>query len=129
MKLKSFENTGESLLLIFEEGNKKAYLEIFTSVGKTTLNVWENKKLLLSDSGAFPEMVELMYTVNVGEAVWKTARKEGELKYWESPDLSYSLNKDIWGELADKPIRHREFPSGSDYDLDNVPNPPLNPEE
>lgn len=33
----------------------------------------------------------------------------GEFAYWESTE-KYPCNKEIWGELADQPIRHHKFP-------------------
>lgn len=33
----------------------------------------------------------------------------GEFAYWESTE-TYPCNEDIWGELANKPIRHHKFP-------------------
>ena len=33
----------------------------------------------------------------------------GEFAYWESTE-KYPCNKDLWGDLADKPIRHHKFP-------------------
>lgn len=33
----------------------------------------------------------------------------GEFAYWESTDL-YPCNEDVWGELANTPIRHHKFP-------------------
>ena len=33
----------------------------------------------------------------------------GEFAYWESTE-KYPCNTDVWGELADKPIRHHKFP-------------------
>ncbi|MFK5165283.1 hypothetical protein, partial [Propionibacterium freudenreichii] len=33
----------------------------------------------------------------------------GEMAYWESQEL-YPNNPNIWGDLANKPIRHHKFP-------------------
>ena len=37
------------------------------------------------------------------------AYQYGEFAYWESEDV-YPCNIDMWGDLADKPIRHHKFP-------------------
>jgi hypothetical protein len=37
------------------------------------------------------------------------AYEYGEFAYWESEDV-YPCNIDIWGDLANKPIRHHKFP-------------------
>jgi hypothetical protein len=37
------------------------------------------------------------------------AHQYGEFAYWESEDV-YPCNIDIWGDLANKPIRHHKFP-------------------
>ena len=44
--------------------------------------------------------------VNIGNA---TPYQYGEFAYWESEDV-YPCNLDIWGDLADQPIRHHKFP-------------------
>lgn len=36
----------------------------------------------------------------------------GEMGYWES-DLKYPNNPDIWGPLADQPMRHHKFPDST----------------
>ena len=38
-----------------------------------------------------------------------TPHEYGEFAYWESTDL-YPCNDDVWGELANTPIRHHKFP-------------------
>ena len=38
-----------------------------------------------------------------------TPYKYGEFAYWES-DQTYPCNIDVWGDLADQPIRHHKFP-------------------
>jgi len=38
-----------------------------------------------------------------------TPHQYGEFAYWESADL-YPCNIDIWGDLANQPIRHHKFP-------------------
>ena len=43
---------------------------------------------------------------NIGNA---TPYQYGEFAYWES-DLKYPCNTEIWGDLADTPIRHHKFP-------------------
>jgi hypothetical protein len=43
---------------------------------------------------------------NIGNA---TPYKYGEFAYWESTEL-YPCNPDLWGDLADQPIRHHKFP-------------------
>ena len=35
--------------------------------------------------------------------------QSGDFAYWESTDL-YPCNVDVWGDLADEPIRHHKFP-------------------
>tara|TARA_R110000868_G_scaffold1729_5_gene13941 strand:+ start:30346 stop:36363 length:6018 start_codon:yes stop_codon:yes gene_type:complete len=35
--------------------------------------------------------------------------EEGEMAYWESSE-KYPCNVEVWGDLADKPIRHHKFP-------------------
>lgn len=35
--------------------------------------------------------------------------QSGEFAYWESAEL-YPCNKDVWGDLANQPIRHHKFP-------------------
>jgi hypothetical protein len=42
----------------------------------------------------------------IGNAV---AHRYGNFAYWESTE-KYPCNKDLWGDLADKPIRHHKFP-------------------
>ena len=43
---------------------------------------------------------------NIGNA---TPYQYGEFAYWES-SINYPCNTEIWGELADTPIRHHKFP-------------------
>ena len=43
---------------------------------------------------------------NIGNA---TPYQYGEFAYWESTEL-YPCNVDVWGDLADTPIRHHKFP-------------------
>lgn len=43
---------------------------------------------------------------NIGNA---TPHEYGEFAYWESTEL-YPCNIDVWGDLADTPIRHHKFP-------------------
>ena len=43
---------------------------------------------------------------NIGNA---TPYEVGEFAYWESTDV-YPCNVDVWGELANTPIRHHKFP-------------------
>jgi len=40
---------------------------------------------------------------------YKGPYQYGEFAYWESSEL-YPCNKDVWGDLADTPIRHHKFP-------------------
>lgn len=42
----------------------------------------------------------------IGNAV---PHRYGDFAYWESEE-TYPCNKDLWGDLADKPIRHHKFP-------------------
>jgi len=44
--------------------------------------------------------------VNIGNA---TPYQYGEFAYWESTE-KYPCNVDVWGDLADTPIRHHKFP-------------------
>ena len=43
---------------------------------------------------------------NIGNA---TPHRYGDFAYWESEE-TYPCNIDVWGELANKPIRHHKFP-------------------
>lgn len=43
---------------------------------------------------------------NIGNA---TPYEYGEMAYWESTDL-YPCNEEVWGDLANTPIRHHKFP-------------------
>ena len=43
---------------------------------------------------------------NIGNA---TPYQYGEFAYWESTDV-YPCNDDVWGDLANTPIRHHKFP-------------------
>jgi len=40
---------------------------------------------------------------------YKGAYQYGDFAYWESTDL-YPCDEDVWGELANTPIRHHKFP-------------------
>ena len=40
---------------------------------------------------------------------YKGPYQYGEFAYWESTE-KYPCNKDVWGDLADQPIRHHKFP-------------------
>lgn len=40
---------------------------------------------------------------------YKGPYQSGEFAYWESEEL-YPCNEDVWGELANTPIRHHKFP-------------------
>ena len=42
-------------------------------------------------------------------ADYKGSYQYGEFAYWESVE-KYPCNEDLWGDLADKPIRHHKFP-------------------
>lgn len=42
-------------------------------------------------------------------ADYKGAYKYGDFAYWESTDV-YPCNTDVWGDLANQPIRHHKFP-------------------
>jgi hypothetical protein len=42
-------------------------------------------------------------------ADYKGPYQYGEFAYWESLE-KYPCNKDVWGDLADQPIRHHKFP-------------------
>ena len=46
---------------------------------------------------------------NIGNA---TPYQYGEFAYWESVE-TYPCNKNVWGDLAGKPIRHHKFPDVS----------------
>ena len=46
------------------------------------------------------------YSSNVD---YKGAYKYGDFAYWESTDV-YPCNTDVWGDLANQPIRHHKFP-------------------
>jgi hypothetical protein len=43
------------------------------------------------------------------DASYKGPYEYGEFAYWESADV-YPCNEEIWGELANQPIRHHKFP-------------------
>ena len=43
------------------------------------------------------------------DQAYKGPYQYGEFAYWESTEL-YPCNKDVWGDLADQPIRHHKFP-------------------
>ncbi len=43
---------------------------------------------------------------NIGNA---TPYQQGEFAYWESTDV-YPCNAEVWGDLANQPIRHHKFP-------------------
>jgi len=43
---------------------------------------------------------------NIGNA---TPHQYGEFAYWESTDV-YPCNENVWGDLANTPIRHHKFP-------------------
>jgi hypothetical protein len=46
----------------------------------------------------------------VGDSIGNaTPYKYGEFAYWESTDV-YPCNDNVWGELANQPIRHHKFP-------------------
>jgi len=45
----------------------------------------------------------------VAEKDYKGAYQHGEMAYWESTE-EYPCNKDIWGDLSGKKIRHHKFP-------------------
>lgn len=45
-----------------------------------------------------------------GDPIGKaTPHQYGEFAYWESTDV-YPCNENVWGELANQPIRHHKFP-------------------
>ena len=44
-----------------------------------------------------------------GDASYKGPYQYGQFAYWESIE-TYPCNVEIWGELADQPIRHHKFP-------------------
>ena len=43
------------------------------------------------------------------DPTYKGPYQHGEFSYWESTE-KYPCNKDVWGDLADTPIRHHKFP-------------------
>ena len=45
----------------------------------------------------------------VAHSRYKGPYQYGEFAYWESSEL-YPCNNDVWGELANMPIRHHKFP-------------------
>jgi hypothetical protein len=47
--------------------------------------------------------------INIGNA---TPYKYGEFAYWESTEV-YPCNEEVWGNLANQPIRHHKFPDVS----------------
>jgi len=56
-----------------------------------------------------------------------TPHQEGEFAYWESTS-KYPCDKEVWGDLADKPIRHFKFPDNSISHIhDSVNNITLDP--
>ena len=44
-----------------------------------------------------------------GDSNYKGPYQYGAFAYWES-DVNYSCDKELWGDLADTPIRHHKFP-------------------
>jgi hypothetical protein len=48
--------------------------------------------------------------------------EQGEFAYWEST-LKYPCNEDIWGDLADQPIRFHKFPDSAITHIHNDYNP------
>ena len=49
------------------------------------------------------------YAAATDKTNYKGPYQYGEFAYWESTE-TYPCNTEIWGELADKPIRHHKFP-------------------
>lgn len=49
------------------------------------------------------------FTLSENNECYKGSYQYGEFSYWESEE-KYPNNVDIWGELANKPIRHHKFP-------------------
>lgn len=45
----------------------------------------------------------------IAHSDYKGPYQYGEFAYWESTEL-YPCNEDVWGELANTPIRHHKFP-------------------
>lgn len=69
-----------------EEGDSAPYWKIYNTASVT---------------GVHPD-----YTTDVD---YKGPYQYGEFAYWESQEL-YPCNVEVWGELANQPIRHHKFP-------------------
>ena len=52
------------------------------------------------------------YAAATDKTTYKGPYQYGEFAYWESTEL-YPCNTDVWGDLADTPIRHHKFPDVS----------------
>jgi hypothetical protein len=52
---------------------------------------------------------EKEYTDSVDDNCYRGPYEYGLFSYWESEEL-YPCREDVWGELANKPIRHHKFP-------------------
>ena len=61
---------------------------------------------------------------NIGNA---TPYKYGDFAYWESAEL-YPCNTEVWGTLADTPIRHHKFPDVLVSPIFQNPEPTYNPD-
>ena len=57
-----------------------------------------------SVSGVSPE-----YAAATDKIGYKGPYERGQFAYWESTDV-YPCNPEVWGDLADQPIRHHKFP-------------------
>ena len=57
-----------------------------------------------SVSGVSPE-----YAAATDKVSYKGPYERGQFAYWESTDV-YPCNPEVWGDLADQPIRHHKFP-------------------
>ena len=49
------------------------------------------------------------YVSAINKTTYKGPYQYGQFSYWESSE-KYPCNADVWGELADQPIRHHKFP-------------------
>jgi hypothetical protein len=72
------------------------YIDPLTGVGYSPYWKIYNTARVIGPGGGAP----------IGNA---TSHEYGDFAYWESKE-KYPCNEDLWGELADKPIRHHKFP-------------------
>lgn len=67
-----------------------------------------------NDSSPYWAIYNTAYVIDTdsnysSDADYKGPYQYGEFAYWESTER-YPCNEDVWGELANQPIRHHKFP-------------------